>query len=172
MITTIPNDPFAGISLPPPTRINQVADSMGEQSIAVQVTADPTRIIDPGDLVKGSKRPMKPNTDSVSGTYNEQEPQIFENGDINVVGADGTLNAVTKHSSWVPGTTFPTTLKTVDGTNSIVLNTSGFEVNNGTQTVRIFFNAFTQNMSIKEIDVCVSGVNKKMLILASDPYTP
>lgn len=172
MITTIPNDPFAGISLPPPTRINQVADSMGEQSVAVQVTADQTRIVDPGDLVKGSKRPMKPNTDSVSGTYNQQEPQIFENGAINAVGADGTLNAVTKHSTWVPGTTFPATLKTSNFPTSITLNTSGFEIDNGSERVQIFFSAFNKNMSIKEIDVCVSGVNKKMLILASDPYTP
>lgn len=172
MNTTIPNDPFAGIVVPPLTRINQVVDSFGEQSVAVQIDVDQTQIVDPGGLVKGSKRPMRTSKDSVSGGYDEAEPQVSENGAINVVGADGTLNAATKHSTWVPGTTYPTTLKTSDFPTSITLNTSGLEIDNGSERVRIFFNAFNKNMAIKEIDVCVDGVNKKMLILASDPYIP
>jgi len=170
MTTQIPNDPFAGITLPPLTKVSQVTDSFGEQSVAVQVDVDQTQIVDPGGLVKGSKRPMRTSKDSVSGGYDEAEPQVVENGAINLVGADGTLNAATKHSTWVPGTAFPTTLKTSDSPKSITLNTTGFQIDNGSQKVEILFSAFNKNISIKEIDVCVGGVDKKMLILASDPY--
>jgi hypothetical protein len=40
----------------------------------------------------------------------------------------------------------------------------------GSNLLNIDAKNVTQNMSIKEIDVCSSGVAKKMLILASDPY--
>ena len=40
----------------------------------------------------------------------------------------------------------------------------------GSRLLNIDAKNVTQNMSIKEIDVCSSGVAKKMLILASDPY--
>lgn len=170
MNINLSGDPFSGIVVPPVPALRQVGDSMGEQSVAVQVYADKTQLNDPGDLVKPTKRPMKPTTDSAS--VGNTEPLTVENGPINAVGADGTLNAVTKHSTWVPGTTYPTTLKTSDFPTSITLNTTGFEIDNGSERVQIFFSAFNKNMSIKEIDVCVDGVNKKMLILASDPYIP
>ncbi len=170
MNTKITNDPFAGIELPPLTTLRQVSDSLGEQSVAVQVEADKTQIIDPGPLVKGSKRPMRPNTDSVSGAYDENEPQFSENGAINVVGADGTLNAATKHSTWIPGTTYPATLKTVDSTKSITLNTTGLIINNGSQTVQILYSQFNKNIQFREMDVCDGGVNKKILVLCSLPY--
>ena len=166
----ISDDPFAGIVLPPLTMLSQVSDSMGESSVAVQIVAEKTQIIDPGQLVKGSKRPMKPNTDSVSGGSSESESQGSENGPINVVGADGTLNAATKHSSWVPGTTYPATLKTIDGTKSVTINTTGIIVNNGTQTARILYADFTKDIQFREMDVCDGGVSKKILVLCSLPY--
>lgn len=170
MNTNISYDPFAGIVLPPLTMLSQVSDSMGESSVAVQIVAEKTQIIDPGELVKGSKRPMKPNTDSVSSGSSESESQGAENGPINVVGADGTLNAVTKHSSWVTGTTYPSTLKTVDASKSVTINTTGIIVNNGTQTARILYADFNKDIQFREMDVCDGGVSKKILVLCSLPY--
>jgi hypothetical protein len=53
----------------------------------------------------------------------------------------------------------------IDNTNSV-----SFTNNVLSKKIVMNFNNITQNMGIKEIDVCSSGVAKKMLILASDPY--
>lgn len=170
----------------------------------------------------------------------------FEEGDaINVVGSNGKLNLVPKHSTWATPTTYPTELKTVNGTDTVTANASGvvvadsssglsstltkntltvnassslvmtvdstnglvvrnagftvysrlgdgffvvqtnsggnniagdstgFQVfNNSTGKVAtIPFALLTQDMTIREIDVCDGGVAKKMLVLASAPYT-
>ena len=93
-----------------------------------------------------------------------------EGDPVNVVGSDGKLNAVVKHSTWASPTYYPTYLRTSTTPNSITMDSNGLEVSNGTQTCRMYFSAFTKNLAFKEVDVCVAGVSKKMLILASDPY--
>jgi hypothetical protein len=60
-----------------------------------------------------------------------------------------------------------TLLKSVDIDNT---NSVSFTNNVLSKKIVMNFNNITQNMGIKEIDVCSSGVAKKMLILASDPY--
>lgn len=93
---------------------------------------------------------------------------------IGVVGGDGKLNLVPKHSTWVTPTTYPTAIGQTDGNFYFESNSTGAVFRNfGTSPTSILtINAadLTKNMSIKEIDVCVGGVNKKMLIIASDPY--
>lgn len=148
MNTRIPQDPFSGIVLPPLSAPYSPVESPALDPIGVQV----------------------PRVDSISVAESESQSATTENGAINVVGADGTLNAATKHSSWVPGTTYPATLKTIDGTKSVTINTTGIIVNNGTQTARILYADFTKDIQFREMDVCDGGVSKKILVLCSLPY--
>jgi hypothetical protein len=60
-----------------------------------------------------------------------------------------------------------TLLKSVDIDNT---NSVSFTNNVLSKKLVMGFSEITQNMGIKEIDVCSGGVAKKMLILASDPY--
>lgn len=46
----------------------------------------------------------------------------------------------------------------------------GLYLSNGSVSLFAQISAITQNMTIREIDVCDSGVAKKMLVLASAPY--
>lgn len=57
-----------------------------------------------------------------------------------------------------------------DGTNSFAATTIGFLMVTSTGSVSIPFSAVSGAIQLREIDVCVDGVNRKMLILASDWY--
>ena len=57
-----------------------------------------------------------------------------------------------------------------DGTNTFAVNTIGFLITTSTGSVSIPFAAVSGAIQLREIDVCVDGVNRKMLILASDWY--
>lgn len=113
-----------------------------------------------------------------------------EGAPIDVVGSDGQLNKVPKHSTWATPSTYPSLLRVggsgvdrtqMDGTE-IVAGNSGLTIYvaitksviemQGANTLSINESALTHDMSIKEIDVCVAGVAKKMLVIASDPYDP
>lgn len=165
----IPNDPFSGIQLPRLTQVTQISDSMGEQSVPVQIATDRTDLPVFSGSDKTTKRPMRPPADTVSDDVNSAT-EAFIGDPIDVVGSDGKLNKVAKHGTWVTPTNYPTFLKTSTSGKTITLDSNGLEIYNGSQTISLFFSAFSNNMSIKEIDVCDGGVNKKMLILASDPY--
>ena len=111
-----------------------------------------------------------------------------EGAAIDVVGDDGKLNKVPKHSTWATPTTYPSTLR-VGGTGANVTSMNGGEIiarnSGGTVYVSLTLSsiemygakqllisesALTKNMSIREIDVCDAGVAKKMLVIASAPY--
>jgi hypothetical protein len=95
-----------------------------------------------------------------------------ENDSISVVGSNGKLNLVAKHSTWVTPTDFPTELGQTNYPAYFNSNITGVMVKNLDTSYQLNINVadITKNMTIKEVDVCVGGVNKKMLILASDPY--
>lgn len=150
MNTRIPEDPFSGIVLPPLSPTQNLVESAALDPIGVQVSRTDSVAVDQVSV--------------------ETPGGSSEGGAINVVGADGTLNAVVKHSTWVTGTTYPSTLKTVDATKSVTINTTGIIVNNGTQTARILYADFNKDIQFREMDVCDGGVSKKILVLCSLPY--
>jgi hypothetical protein len=171
MNISIPDDSLNRVSTPPMTVLNQMGDTFGEQSVAVQVSVAQTQQPYFSGSDKTTKRPMKPPPDAIDNE-GTGDTQPIENTAIDVVGSDGKLNKVAKHSSWVAPTTYPTFLKTstTGNTQFVTADSNGLEIDQGTYKARIWFASLTKDMSIKEIDVCVGGVNKKMLILASDPY--
>lgn len=169
METIIPDDPFSRISLPQVTKLNQAADSFGEQSVAVQVNVDQSPQFGGYGSTQTTKRPMVPPPDSLT-TNADAATDAFIGDPIDVVGNDGKLNKVAKHSTWVTPTAYPTYLRTLTSGKSVTLDSNGLEIDNGTKSVRIYFSAFTKDIYLREIDVCDSGTPKKMLILGSDPY--
>jgi hypothetical protein len=151
MITRIPDDPFAGIQVPSFSMESMPVKSEAAEPVAVQVS-----------------RSDSVSTDSVTAEVPTPTP---EGTAIDVVGNDGKLNKVPRHSTWTTPTAYPTYLRTTTSGKNVTLDSNGLELDNGAgQTVRLFFTAFTRNMTIREVDVCVGGVSKKMLILASDAY--
>jgi hypothetical protein len=151
MITRIPEGPFSGISTPSFSLQSVPVKSEADEPVAVQVSRS--------DSV------------SVEAAATESATPTPEGTAIDVVGSDGKLNKVPRHSTWVAPTAYPTYLRTTTSGKHVTLDSNGLELDNGAgQTARLFFSAFTKNMTIREVDVCVAGVSKKMLILASDPY--
>ena len=57
-----------------------------------------------------------------------------------------------------------------DGTNTFAVNTVGFLITTSGGSVSIPFSSVSGAIQLREIDVCVSGVAKKMTILASGYY--
>lgn len=173
MNTQIPDDPFSGIQIPQLKQVTQLGDTLGEQSVAVQVDVNQTQQPYFSGSDKTTKRPMKPPPDTI-GTQGQDEPQTSEGAAIDVVGSDGKLNKVPKHSTWVTPTNYPISLKTVNSGNSVTIDNYGLEVSNGTYTAKILFTelaSFAKNLSLRELTICDAGVSKKILILASAPYT-
>lgn len=169
MNTQIPDDPFSGIQIPQLKQVTQLGDTLGEQSVAVQVDVNQTQQPYFSGSDKTTKRPMKPPPDTI-GTQGQDEPQTSEGAAIDVVGSDGKLNKVPKHSTWVTPTNYPTFLRTLTSGKKVTLDSNGLELDNGSQTARIFFTAFTKDLTIREISICDAGVTKKMLVLGSAPY--
>jgi hypothetical protein len=168
----------------------------------------PTNI--PIENVEGLKQTINTIYASIGDSSTPPTP---EGAPINVVGSDGKLNIVPKHSTWTTPTNYPTALKTVNGLLTVEIGGSGnlikttggvggvntievggsggalFQMTTSTGAfqltgtgllmaplpstgagITINYSQLTKFMTIKEIDVCSGGVNKKMLILASDPY--
>jgi len=91
---------------------------------------------------------------------------------FNAIGADGKLGAVVRHSSYSTPTTYPTELKVVNGSTSVLVGTTGVIITNASsKTCTIAFSEMTQNVSLREINICDGGTSKKMLVLGSAPYT-
>lgn len=172
MNTQIPDDPFSGIQIPQLKQVTQLGDTLGEQSVAIQIDINQTQQPYFSGSDKTTKRPMKPPLDTI-GTQGQDEPQAAEGAAIQVVGNDGKLNKVPKHSTWVTPTTtdYPTFLRTLTSGNKITLDSNGFEVDQGTYKARIFFSDLTKDLTLRELTICDAGVSKKILILASAPYT-
>lgn len=114
------------------------------------------------------------------------------NGTIDVVGSDGTLNAVPKSSTWVTPTTtsFPTHLQVgastaaralINDNEVSVVNAAGTAyaallqneiiLETGSFTLSIAAADLDRDISIRTIDVCDSGTPKLMDIIGSAPYT-
>lgn len=170
MNTQIPDDPFSGIQIPQLKQVTQLGDTLGEQSVAVQVDVNQTQQPYFSGSDKTTKRPMKPPPDTI-GTQGQNEPQTSEGAAIDVVGSDGKLNKVPKHSTWVTPTAYPTYLRTTTSGKTIILDSNGLEVDQGTYKARIFFSDLTKDLTLRELTICDAGVSKKILILASAPYT-
>lgn len=171
MNISIPDDSLSRVSTPPMTVLNQMGDTFGEQSVAVQVSVAQTQQPYFSGSDKTTKRPMKPPPDAIDNE-GTGDTQPIENAAIDVVGSDGKLNKVAKHSSWVTPTTYPTLLKTstTGNTQFVTADSNGLEVDQGTYKARIWFADLTKDVILREIDVCSSGTPKKMLILGSAPY--
>jgi hypothetical protein len=109
-----------------------------------------------------------------------------EGAAIDVVGSDGKLNKVPKHSTWAAPSTYPSELRVgstfharmeplvvmvQNSTGSVftALNSSQISMQ-GAHSLIIAESALTKDMAIREIDVCSGGVAKKMLVIASAPY--
>jgi hypothetical protein len=98
-----------------------------------------------------------------------------EGAAIDVIGSDGKLNKVPKHSTWATPTTYPTEVRVVHVASGVYMALSspsglpGIRLV-GAHTLSIVESDLTQDMSIREIDVCDAGVTKKMLVIASAPY--
>jgi len=92
---------------------------------------------------------------------------------VSVVGSDGKLNKVPKHADWATPTTYPTVLKIVDGTKSILLDSTGITMTDtGTGfSFTVAFASLTKNVALRVDGVCDSGTAKSMLHLGSAPYT-
>lgn len=150
MITKIPEDPFSGIKLPPLTVDASPVKSSADEPVAIQV----------------------PRTDSVSNdaVISEIPTPTPEGAAIDVVGSDGKLNKVPKHSTWVTPTSYPTYLRTTTSGKTVTLDSNGLEVDGGTYKARIFFTDLTKDLSLRELTVCDAGVSKKILVLCSLPY--
>ena len=169
MNTQIPDDPFSGIQIPQLKQVTQLGDSLGEQAVSVQIDVNQTQLPVFNGSDRTTKRPMKPPPDTI-GTQGQDEPQTSEGAAIDVVGSDGKLNKVPKHSTWVTPTNYPTFLRTLTSGKKVTLDSNGLEIDNGSQTARIFFTAFKKDLTIREISICDAGVTKKMLVLGSAPY--
>lgn len=100
-----------------------------------------------------------------------------EEGDaIDVVGGDGKLNKVPKHSTWATPTGFPTLLKVVNGTTSITLDSTGItmaDTAGSGKSLTITFAALLagKTISLRVDDYCDGTTNKSQQHLATAPYT-
>lgn len=103
----------------------------------------------------------------------DDQSNYTEGAAIDAVGSNGKLNKVPKHSTWATPTDYPTVSKVVNGSTSVLIDSTGVTITtSGGKTCTLAFSAITADMTVREIDVCDSGTPKKMLILASAPYTP
>lgn len=151
MKTRIPEDPFSGIVLPPFTVQSMPTKTAADESVGVQVARS--------DSV------------SISPVVDEIPAPTPEGAAIEVVGNDGKLNKVPKHSTWVTPTAYPTYLRTTTSGKTVILDSNGLEVDQGTYKARIFFSDLTKDLTLRELTICDAGVVKKILVLSSAPYT-
>ena len=151
MNTRIPDDPFSGIVLPPFSVESSPVKPSDIDPIAVQISRTDSTSIDP--IVGEIPNPPTP-----------------EGAAIDVVGSDGKLNKVPKHSTWQEPTNYPTFLRTLTSGKKVTLDSNGLEVDQGTYKARIWFSDLTKDLTLRELTICDAGVSKKMLVLGSAPY--
>lgn len=109
-------------------------------------------------------------TDTVTTSTMDHTGYEFDGSGIDVIiGSNGVTvdDATTNTNVDEDGVTYT-------GTSSAAasLGVNGLTMTDGTYTLSIPFTDIDRDISIREIDVCDSGTPKKMLILASAPYTP
>ncbi|HSV73456.1 MAG TPA: hypothetical protein VLH79_06830 [Chthonomonadales bacterium] len=88
-----------------------------------------------------------------------------------VQGSDGKLVKVVKHSTAGTPTAFPPVLKVVNGSTSVLVDSTGVTITtSGGKVCSIAFASIARDMSIRTISVCDAGTTKSMDILASAAY--
>ena len=94
---------------------------------------------------------------------------------VSVVGTVGKLVSVAAHSA-SPTPEYPTVLKVVNGTTSIILNSDGITMLDSAGSGKTFQIAFTSlsagiTVGLRVDDFCDGTTAKKMQHIASSPYT-
>jgi hypothetical protein len=147
------SDPFDRIEVPP--LIPASAPSVLEGSKAHRFVPDYALETQPGS-----------SQSSAAGTSD-----YVEGAAVGAVGADGKLASVVQRSDAGTPTAYPTVLKVVNGTTSILINSTGITITTSSgKTCIIAFSAITQDMTVREITICDGATEKKMLVLGSAPY--
>jgi hypothetical protein len=98
---------------------------------------------------------------------------VTEEGDsVGVVQTDGKLVNVQKRSDAPTPSAYPTVLKVVNGTKSILLDATGItmtDTNTG-KSFTIAFSALAQNVALRTDSYCDGTTTKSMLHVGSAPY--
>jgi hypothetical protein len=109
---------------------------------------------------------------------------------VEVVGADGKLVKVVRHSTYTTPTAYPTILRTENGGVTAKLDGDGIQVYNGSYLIEmnpsgaavifqkasgpysVYFNlaALVRNLELRVEDYCDAGVDKSQTHLASAPH--
>jgi hypothetical protein len=94
-----------------------------------------------------------------------------EGAAIDVVGSDGKLNKVPKHSTWATPTAYPTELRAVNGSAYVFAGVGGLTIHTASgPEISLLFASITRDMSVRTITVCDGTTQKSMDIIASAPY--
>lgn len=98
---------------------------------------------------------------------------VTEEGNaVGVVQSDGKLVNVQKRSDAPTPTTYPTVLKIVDGTKSILLDSTGITMSDTStgKSFTISFSALTQNVALRTDSYCDGTTTKSMMHVGSAPF--
>jgi hypothetical protein len=176
----IPNA-FSNVGL----KVNEIIDSLATDSpgmiarspLILTAGASGSSIIEIdidrlGKLIRTDpKAPTTPGGSSSTATGTA----TVEGASIDVVGSDGKLNKVAKRSNWVSPTSYPTDLKVVNGTTSILLDATGITMTDTAGSGKSMQIAFANLLGGKTVylrtdDYCDSTTSKTQMHLASAPY--
>jgi len=110
-------------------------------------------------------------TQHFHATINQLDLHDSSLGDV-VLNVDHLLinNGVTGDSGFYSSNALSISIGTTGANIELDPAGGGIIFDNSSFVLNISSAALTKNMAIKEIDVCVAGVAKKMLVIASDPY--
>lgn len=127
------------------------------------------------EVRRGDKDSIKIADRNVVLTLNSETLGGEEGEAIDVVGSDGKLNKVAKHSTWATPTAFPTVLKVVNGTTSIVLDSTGFTMTDTAGSGKSFTITFAallagKTVSLRVDDYCDGTTAKSQQHVATAPY--
>ncbi len=95
-----------------------------------------------------------------------------EGNAVGVVQTDGKLINVQQRSDAPTPSAYPTTLKVVNGTKSITLDSTGITMTDSatSKSFTISFSALTQNVALRTDSYCDSTTTKTMMHVGSAPY--
>ena len=91
-------------------------------------------------------------------------------GPVQAVGSDGLLVSVAQSASAGTPNTYPNTLRAGNGSTYAIMDSTGFRVVNGGNSLSIPFANIARNMGIRALGVCDNGNSKTIDDVASDPY--
>lgn len=97
---------------------------------------------------------------------------VDEGEAVGVVQTDGKLVNVQKRSDAPTPTNYPNTLKVVNGTKSITLDTNGITMTDSStgKSFTISFSALTQNVALRTDSYCDGTTTKSMMHVGSAPF--